>query len=88
MEREQFINEVINTAETIQKVGPSKDLYFKIEQRIKNQTVPTRVIWMVAASIIVLLTINIVAFGISKSKSGTDVETTFATTLDKSNQLY
>nr|WP_294938096.1 hypothetical protein [uncultured Flavobacterium sp.] len=87
MEREQFINEVLNSVDAIQKVSPSGDLYFKIEQRINNQTVPARVIWMVAASIVVLLTINIIAFG-SKAKTDSDLEITLATTLNKSNQLY
>lgn len=87
MEREQFINQVLNSLESIGKVNPPAHLLSKIEQRISNQNVPTGVIWMAAASIAVLIALNVLAVS-QKSSPKNEFEITFSGTLNKNNQLY
>ena len=72
------------------KVAPSDDLFSKIQKRIyfKKNTVSSKTIWLMAASIVVLITLNIVAFQSNKTKTSYTSEIAIAATLTKSNQLY
>ncbi|MGX7666464.1 hypothetical protein [Flavobacterium pedocola] len=87
MERDQFINEILNSADHIKKVRPSAGLYSKIESRIYNYKVSARTMWMAAASIAILLTINILL--ITKAeKQQNNATASFEQTLNASNELY
>ncbi len=89
MEREKYIETILNSSNGITKVNPSADLYSRIEHRIRSKnTVSTKLVWLVAASIVVLLTINISVITKSKSKTENQEVTSLASTLNKSNQLY
>ena len=90
MEKEKYIETIINSTNGIAKMAPSDDLFSKIEMKIQSttNTVSTSTLWLVAASIIVLLTINISVIIKSKSKSESQAATSLASTLNKSNQLY
>ena len=88
MEKENFINEILNSANGITKVAPSDDLFFKIQNRIETNTISSKTIWLVAASIIVLCTINVGIIINSKAITREKSEVNLANELHKSNQLY
>ena len=87
--KEIWIEKIINSTEGIAKVAPNDDLLSKIQQRIKEQEkVAPQTIWLVAASILVLVLLNITAL---KTKVTTQQETTISymsETLNQNNQLY
>lgn len=60
MEKENWINEIINSTDQIVKVLPNDGLYAKIQSQIKQQkTVETKWVWLAAASMLLLVSINI-----------------------------
>lgn len=88
MEKEQFINEVLNSIDGITNVEPNDDLFSKIEQRIQEKSVvPMKTIWMVAASIVVLISLNIIVLSV-KSDSKQSELASLEQSINKSNQLY
>ena len=90
METENKINEILNSTNEMTQVEPSDDLFSKIQQRIyfKKDTVSSKTVWLMAASIVLLITINIAAFQSNKTISSDSSEAAIAATLTKSNQLY
>ena len=90
METENWINEILSSTNGITQVEPSGDLFSKIQQRVyfKKNTVSSKTVWLMAASLVVLITINIAAFRSSKTKTSDTSEATIAATLTQSNQLY
>ncbi len=89
MEREKYIDTLLNSTNGITKVVPSDDLFSRIEMRIQSEaTVPAKTIWLVAASIAALLIINISVIVKNKIKNEDKIEASFSSTLHKSNQLY
>ena len=90
METENWINEILNSTNGITQVAPSGDLFSKIQQRIylKKETVSSKTVWLMAVSIVLLVTINIAAFQNNKTKTSDNSERIIAATLNKSNQLY
>ena len=88
MNQEKYIEQVLNSTNGITKVIPNEDLFSKIESRIKEQDfVSMKTIWIAAASIAVLICINITAISI-KSKSKETKVAVLASELNKNNQLY
>lgn len=89
MEREKYIETILNSTNGITPVAPSDDLFSKIQQRIQlERKVSSKTVWLVAASIAVLVMLNfsILAF---KSKEKTSSTTAYLEmTVNKSNQLY
>lgn len=89
MEKEIFIKEILNSTEGITKVNPNANLLHKIEQRIQEEKkAPLQLIWLVAASIVVLLTINISVLLYQKTSSEENSENSITSNINKSNQLY
>ncbi len=89
MEKENYIETILNSTNGITKVTPSDDLFSKIELRIQSKsTVSTSTFWLVAASILVLITINISVLIKSKSVSKESKIISLSASLNKSNQLY
>lgn len=88
MEKESFIEQILNSANGITTVEPSSDLFNKIKNRIdQKQVIPIRMVALVAASIALLISLNIILLSVKTSKS----ETTIAVleqSINKSNQLY
>ncbi|MBL7887336.1 MAG: hypothetical protein JNJ52_11345 [Flavobacterium sp.] len=88
MEKETFIEQILNSTNGITPVQPSDDLFAKIKNRIhEKQVIPMRVVVMVAASIALLVSLNIILLSIKTSKN----ETTIAVleqSINQSNQLY
>lgn len=89
MEKENWIEHILNSTNGITPVTPADNLLSKIQQRIKEQeTVSHKTLWLVAASIAVLMLLNISVID-SKSKSKKEATTAyFEMTVNQSNQLY
>lgn len=90
MEKENWINEILNSTNGMTHVAPNEGLYSKIEQKIflNKNVVSTQTVWLVAASLVILTSLNI---SVLQNKKGTTNETSeaiIASTLNKSNQLY
>lgn len=89
MKQEEWIQQVMNSTTGILKVNPSDDLYAKIKDKLN---VPIRVspykVWLVAASLVILLGLNISVL-YSKSKNTQKTENTKSSYfINQSNQLY
>lgn len=88
MEKENWINAILESTNGMTAVVPDAKLFSKIQKRIKKEnTVSTKWVWAAAASIAVLISLNIklVCFKTTKQKTSTEV---IAAPLFKSNQLY
>ena len=60
MEKENWINEIIDSTNQIVKVLPSDGLYTKIQSQMNVQkTIDTKWVWLAAASVLLLASINI-----------------------------
>ena len=89
MEKENYIEIIFNSTDRIKKVAPSDDLFSKIELIIQSKrTVSTSTLWLVAASIAVLVMINISVLMKSKTISKENTIISLAASINKSNQLY
>ncbi|WP_298117176.1 hypothetical protein [Flavobacterium sp.] len=87
MEKEDFINNILNSVDGITSVTPSDIVLQKIEQRIKESQISTRTLWLVAASIIILVSLNIILIN-DKSGSNESEIASLEQSINKSNQLY
>ena len=59
MEKDRWIENVLNSTNGITKVSPNDQLFSKIQSRINDQKpVETYVKWLIAASIVVLISLN------------------------------
>ncbi|GAA4028861.1 hypothetical protein GCM10022386_10680 [Flavobacterium cheonhonense] len=88
MEKDQWIQTVMNSTNGISAVTPSDDLLAIIQLKIKQQekVTPTTV-WWIAASIAVLLTLNVAL--LQKAKTRVNSTSSYLEhTLNQSNQLY
>lgn len=88
MEKEQWIQTVLNSTNGITAVTPSDDLLVKIRLKIKQQekVTPTTV-WWVAASIALLVTLNVMLLQKAKTKDNS-TSSYLEHNLNQSNQLY
>ena len=89
MERNNWIQNILQSTNGIKTIAPSDDLFLKIQQRIKQESkVSPKTLWLVAASILVLTMLNITIIT-SKSKSNINSTVEYLEmTVNKSNQLY
>ena len=88
MKKEDFITAVLNSTNRMAQVAPAEDLYFKIERRINNkEVVSLSTLWMVAASIAVLVTLNISLLNNFKSAETSELSS-LEQSINKNNQLY
>ena len=89
MERNNWIENILNSTNGIKPVIPNDDLFSKIKQRIKQENnVSPKTLWFVAASIAVLVILNFSIIN-SKTKATKDSTTAYLEmTVNKSNQLY
>ena len=89
MERENWINEIIATTNQIEKVEPRDVLFAKIENQLKKQqTVNTRFLWLIAASILVLVSLNIKVILTEIQTVKQSQTTVLAASITDSNQFY
>ena len=88
METEKWINEILNSTDGMTKVIPDELLFSKIQNKIDNEnTIPSQWIWAVAASFLVLLSLNSILI-LSKSYKTNSQTEMIASTISKNNQLY
>lgn len=88
MRNEDSINTVLKSSDGIVKVMPADELFAKIELKIKSKNVvPLKTIWLVAACIVVLISLNIILLS-STNKSNQYNMASFENSINKSNQFY
>lgn len=87
MEKENWIEAIINSTNGLSKVVPDEMLLIKIEQKIKTQkTISNRWVFASAALFLILLSINF-EFLFSKTEKSNDAEMV-ASSISKTNQFY
>ena len=60
MERDIWIKNVLNSSNGMTKVAPNNALFSRIQQKInKQKTVSSQTVWLVAASIVILIMVNL-----------------------------
>ncbi len=91
MEQNNWITKVLNSTNGMKAVEPSDTLLDKIKQKInQHETVSPATVWLVAASVVVLVALNITVM-MTKSQTKTESTPTSAylqTSMNQSNQLY
>lgn len=89
MEKEIFINNVLNSANGVTKVIPNEQLYKKIQSKLEERK-PVDIYskWMVAASIIILFTLNIIVISNSNEEAVVQDESMTELVSGNNNQLY
>jgi hypothetical protein len=87
MEKENWIEDVLNSSNGIVKIIPDQMLFNKIQQKIQaKKIISNQLIWFAAASFVILFSLNIkIVF--SKSKKAIDTEL-IASSISKNNQFY
>ena len=88
METENWINEILESTAGMQPAIPSDALFSRIQNSLQEEkTIAPQWVWLAAASIAILVSINVklVFFKSHKEKSATE---SYASSLTKSNQLY
>lgn len=88
MEKEHWIQTVFNSTSGMTPVMPSDDLLANIQLKIKQkERVAPTTIWWIAASIAVLLTLNVALLQKVKTRDNS-TSSYLEHTLNQSNQLY
>lgn len=87
MEREDFINEILNSTNGIRKVSPNPQVFEKIKMRIEENRVSSKMLWLVAASIAILIALNLVLWA-AQPKTISNEMASLEHSIHKSNQLY
>ncbi len=88
MEQEKWIQKVLNSTNEMTQVAPSDGLFSKIQNKINLNSVSIQTVWLVAASIVILVLINFTFLTTNTSESNTTSSYYLEKTLNKSNQLY
>ena len=88
MEQENWINEILDSTNGMSSAVPNTQLFSKIQDRIQMQkTVNPQWVWLAAASIILLVALN-VKFIFSKTSNEERATELIVSSISKSNQLY
>ena len=86
MNKDQFIEKVLNSTNGIQKVEPNEALFSKIQLRIEaEKPVSNYVSWLIAASITLLVSLNVGILLKTNDTSKNELSSLVSTT---NNQLY
>jgi hypothetical protein len=84
MEKQEWLNNVLNSTQGMQQAAAPDSLWAKIQQEIQNEVkviamVPRRTVWLTAASVALLLLLNLVAVrGYHPAKKMTAIEALMA----------
>jgi len=87
MEKEEFITKIINSVDGIVKATPKDIIFEKIEQRILDSEISKGKFWLIAASIVLIISLNIL-FLTEKIDSNDSNLASFEFSIHKDNQLY
>lgn len=89
MRREEWINEIIDSTNQIVKVMPDDGLFLKIQNKLKvKKTVSKEWVWLAAASIVFLASINIKVIYNELQTEKEMEETELIAAVTDSNQFY
>ncbi|MCG9791251.1 hypothetical protein [Flavobacterium algicola] len=89
MERDKWINEVIDSTNQIVKVTPDDGLYFKIQNKLNvKKNVAREWVWLAAASIVILASINAKVMYKGLEAQEELEETVLLASFSDSNQFY
>ncbi|WP_396179834.1 hypothetical protein [Flavobacterium sp.] len=88
MNKEEFIKSVLNSTNGMTQAVPSEDLYLRIEHKINDEKVISiHTLWMVAASIALLIGLNIILLNSFPSSNSSEMSR-LEQTINPTNQLY
>lgn len=88
MNEDQFIEKILNSTHGIQQVTPSDAVFSKIQSRIHaEKPVDNYITWLVAASIVLLVSLNAGILSTSSAASNTSEELSGLVST-ANNQLY
>jgi phosphate/sulfate permease len=88
MEKENWINKMLDSTGGLQQVAPDAALFSKIKSRIRQaEFVSPKTVWLAAASIVLLVAVNVVIFT-KTMRHSSSATTSIVSSFDKSNQLY
>jgi hypothetical protein len=89
MEKEIWIEKIMNSTNGMTQVTPSDDLFSRIKEKIKaEQKVAPQTLWLVAASIIVLVILNITVLKTKTTTQQENSNTYLFETINPNNQFY
>lgn len=89
MEKDKWIENILNSSTGITPVAPGDDLFSRIQQRIQQENkVSPKTLWLVAASILVLVMLNFSVLASKTKQKTSSTEAYLEMTVNKSNQLY
>lgn len=88
MKKEDFIENILNSTNGITKVDPKDDLLSKIQAKLEDEKpAESYTKWLVAASIVLLISLNVGVLSSTNKKSSKNYELSdLVSTTD--NQLY
>ena len=88
MEQENWINEILESTNGIISASQDAKLFSEIQNRIESKkTIKPQWVWVAAASIILLVALN-VKFIFSKTSNEERATELIVSSISKSNQLY
>lgn len=87
MDKEDFILKILNSLEGISKAIPEDAVFQRINQRIKGSFVSQKLLLLAAASIIILISVNIALVCFTENDQASEGEI-MAHSINKSNQIY
>ncbi|MGK4567963.1 hypothetical protein [Flavobacterium sp. 3HN19-14] len=88
MEKQNWIEEVLNSTNGMRQATPDESLFLKVQNRIRNrETVPAKWLWTAAASFLLLLALNFTMLN-SKIEKPEDAAGMIASGISRTNQLY
>lgn len=89
MEKDKWIENILNSTNAITPVTPSDDLFSRIQLKIRQENkVSPKTLWLVAASIVVLLMLNFSVIVSKAKQKESSTEAYLEMTVNKNNQLY
>lgn len=89
MEQETWIQNILESTTGITTVDPNANLWAKIQHKIQKQNyVAPKTVWLVAASVAILVILNITVMKTKAEEKSITPTSYFENTLNKSNQLY
>ena len=89
MEKENWIENILNSTNGIMQVTPSENMFSNIQQKINKQNkLSDKTVWLVAASIAVLVLLNFTVLLTKTKENKTKTTVYFENTINQSNQLY
>ncbi|WP_333876168.1 hypothetical protein [Flavobacterium sp.] len=89
MEKEQWIQKILNSTQHLTVVEPDAALFSKIEAKInRERKLSPTAVWAVAASIAALLVLNVAVIQLKTKNNPENTAAYWEHTFNKSNQLY